>query len=156
MALLRWWQVVFETQDESKPGSPRSSPSAYVKSILARTASAACRSVSPSTNCNTSTSARRSGDQAGRPRDGNRSANSSSVNSGPSSSRTRIARFPFGNAARATRNAVERRFNRLKHFRGVATRYDKTATSYEAAVSLASILSQAAFSSLGSGGDRRQ
>ncbi|WP_189220170.1 IS5 family transposase [Streptomyces ruber] len=38
------------------------------------------------------------------------------------------------------RNIVERCFNRLKGFRGFATRYDKTATSYEAAVSLASFL----------------
>ena len=38
------------------------------------------------------------------------------------------------------RNIVERCFNRLKGFRGIATRYEKTATSYEAAVTLASIL----------------
>ncbi|MEE4547042.1 transposase, partial [Streptomyces sp. V4-01] len=38
------------------------------------------------------------------------------------------------------RNVVERCFNRLKGFRGIATRYDKTAASYEAAVSLASLL----------------
>ncbi|MEU1854428.1 IS5 family transposase [Streptomyces sp. NPDC019990] len=38
------------------------------------------------------------------------------------------------------RNTIERCFNRLKGFRGVATRYEKTATSYEAAVTLASIL----------------
>lgn len=38
------------------------------------------------------------------------------------------------------RNIVERCFNRLKGFRGIATRYDKTATSYEAAVTLASFL----------------
>ncbi|MBG7702322.1 transposase [Streptomyces sp. MC1] len=38
------------------------------------------------------------------------------------------------------RDNVERCFNRLKHFRGVATRYDKTVTSYEAAISLASFL----------------
>ncbi|MBO7936591.1 IS5 family transposase [Streptomyces sp. S9] len=38
------------------------------------------------------------------------------------------------------RNIVERCFNRLKGFRGIATRYDKTATSYEAAVNLASFL----------------
>nr|WP_107481959.1 IS5 family transposase [Streptomyces sp. JHA26] len=38
------------------------------------------------------------------------------------------------------RNLVERCFNRLKGFRGIATRYDKAATSYEAAVSLASLL----------------
>ncbi|MFE6946600.1 IS5 family transposase [Streptomyces chartreusis] len=38
------------------------------------------------------------------------------------------------------RNIVERCFNRLKSFRGIATRYEKTATSYQAAVSLASFL----------------
>ncbi|HZG05800.1 MAG TPA: IS5 family transposase [Streptomyces sp.] len=38
------------------------------------------------------------------------------------------------------RNVVERCFNRLKVFRGIATRYEKTATSYEAAVTLASFL----------------
>ncbi|MEU1299267.1 IS5 family transposase [Streptomyces shenzhenensis] len=38
------------------------------------------------------------------------------------------------------RNVVERRFNRLKGFRGIATRYEKTATSYEVAVTLASSL----------------
>ncbi|WP_371651142.1 IS5 family transposase [Streptomyces mirabilis] len=38
------------------------------------------------------------------------------------------------------RNTVERCFNQLKGFRGLATRYDKTATSYEAAVTLASFL----------------
>ncbi|WP_435811637.1 IS5 family transposase [Streptomyces decoyicus] len=38
------------------------------------------------------------------------------------------------------RNVVERCFNRLKGFRGIATRYDKTAASYEAAVSHASFL----------------
>ncbi|MEU3290432.1 IS5 family transposase [Streptomyces longwoodensis] len=38
------------------------------------------------------------------------------------------------------RNVVERCFTQLKGFRGIATRYDKTATSYEAALSLASLL----------------
>ncbi|MHC3454891.1 IS5 family transposase [Streptomyces prasinus] len=38
------------------------------------------------------------------------------------------------------RNLVERCFNQLKGFRGIATRYEKTATSYEAAVTLASFL----------------
>ncbi|MFE9610909.1 hypothetical protein [Streptomyces sp. NPDC006012] len=38
------------------------------------------------------------------------------------------------------RNTVERCFNALKHFRGIATGYDKTATSYEAAVCLTSFL----------------
>ncbi|WP_394816836.1 IS5 family transposase [Streptomyces lonegramiae] len=38
------------------------------------------------------------------------------------------------------RNVVERCFNRLKQWRGIATRYDKTADSYQAAVTLASLL----------------
>lgn len=38
------------------------------------------------------------------------------------------------------RNVVERCFNRLKQWRGIATRYDKTATSYQAAVTIASLL----------------
>ena len=90
--------------EASKPGSDRSRPSAYFQSSRARTASAACRSVRPSTNCSTSTSASRAGDHAGRPRAANNSANCSSVNSGPSASRARIARQPLGNAARATRD----------------------------------------------------
>ena len=36
------------------------------------------------------------------------------------------------------RNLVERFFNRIKHFRGVATRYDKLAENYLAGVQLAS------------------
>jgi transposase len=38
------------------------------------------------------------------------------------------------------RNVVERCFNRLKQWRGIATRHDKTAESYKAAVTLASLL----------------
>ncbi|MFE3627206.1 IS5 family transposase [Streptomyces goshikiensis] len=38
------------------------------------------------------------------------------------------------------RNVVERCFNRLKQWRGIASRYDKTAHSYQAAVTLASLL----------------
>lgn len=37
------------------------------------------------------------------------------------------------------RNLVERFFNKLKHFRGVATRYDKLAENYLAGVKLASV-----------------
>ena len=37
------------------------------------------------------------------------------------------------------RNLVERFFNKLKHFRGVATRYDKRADNYLAGVKLASL-----------------
>lgn len=36
------------------------------------------------------------------------------------------------------RNLIERFFNRLKHFRRVATRYDKTARNFLAAVMIAS------------------
>ncbi len=41
---------------------------------------------------------------------------------------------------RADQVRNERCFNRLKQWRGIATRYDKTAQSYKAAVTLASIL----------------
>lgn len=37
------------------------------------------------------------------------------------------------------RNVVERCFNRLKQFRAIATRYDKTRASYQAAVTIASL-----------------
>ena len=39
----------------------------------------------------------------------------------------------------AGRNVVERAFNRLKQWRGLATRYDKTARNYRAGVILAAI-----------------
>ncbi|MEU4776549.1 transposase [Micromonospora sp. NPDC023633] len=38
------------------------------------------------------------------------------------------------------RNVVERRFDRLEQCRSVATRYDKTATSYQATVTIAALL----------------
>lgn len=40
----------------------------------------------------------------------------------------------------ADRNKVERLFNRLKHYRRVATRYEKTARSYLAMVQVAAIM----------------
>lgn len=46
----------------------------------------------------------------------------------------------FDKQVYSRRNVVERCFNRLKQWRGIATRYDKTAQSYEAAVTLASLL----------------
>ncbi len=46
----------------------------------------------------------------------------------------------FDREAYRRRNMIEHCFNRLKGFRGIATRYEKTATSYEAAVTLASFL----------------
>ncbi|WP_405922620.1 hypothetical protein [Streptomyces sp. NBC_00035] len=41
------------------------------------------------------------------------------------------------------RNMVERCFNRLKQWRGIATHYAKTAESCQAAVTLASLLMRA-------------
>lgn len=38
------------------------------------------------------------------------------------------------------RNVVERAFNRLKQWRGIASRYDKTARNYRSAVVLAAIV----------------
>lgn len=46
----------------------------------------------------------------------------------------------FDRQAYKLRNVVERCFNRLKQWRGLATRYDKTRESYQAAVTIASIL----------------
>ncbi|WP_030248037.1 IS5 family transposase, partial [Streptomyces sp. NRRL S-350] len=46
----------------------------------------------------------------------------------------------FDRARYRLRNVVERCFNRLKQWRGLATRYDKTRESYQAAVTIASIL----------------
>ncbi len=40
----------------------------------------------------------------------------------------------------ADRNKIERLFNRLKHYRRVATRYEKTARNYLAFVQVASIV----------------
>jgi transposase len=46
----------------------------------------------------------------------------------------------FDKAVYKGRNVVERCFNRLKQWRGIATRYDKTAQSFQAAVTLATLL----------------
>ena len=50
----------------------------------------------------------------------------------------RVNRFPFDPDAYKLRNAVERAFCRLKDFRAIATRYDKLARNFLAAVALAS------------------
>ena len=47
---------------------------------------------------------------------------------------------PFDRAAYKRRNLVERAFCRSKDFRSVATRYDKLAATYAAAISLAAIV----------------
>ena len=54
----------------------------------------------------------------------------------PKSNRRRI--LAFSAFLYKDRNLVERFFNKLKHFRGVATRYDKLAENYLAGVKLAS------------------
>lgn len=56
----------------------------------------------------------------------------------PSLSR-RLVRRSVDRAIYRQRNLIERFFNKLKHFRRVATRFDKLARNYLAAVLLASI-----------------
>ena len=51
----------------------------------------------------------------------------------------RVNRHPFDAAAYRLRNAVERTFCRLKDFRRIATRYDKTKESYLGFVALRSV-----------------
>ncbi|WP_345022397.1 transposase, partial [Actinomadura keratinilytica] len=46
----------------------------------------------------------------------------------------------FGLRIYRRRNVVERCFDRLKQWRGIATRYCKTASSFQAAVTLAALL----------------
>lgn len=50
----------------------------------------------------------------------------------------------FDRAAYKQRNAIERCINKLKQWRGLATRYDKTATIYLAALHVAAIFSWSA------------
>ena len=50
---------------------------------------------------------------------------------------TRKRHHPFDRQAYKKRNLIERAFCRLKDFRRVATRYDKLAITYDAAVCLA-------------------
>lgn len=56
----------------------------------------------------------------------------------PSQSNVRVRRVVDREIYRQ-RNLVERCFNKLKHFRRIATRYDKLATNFLAAVALASM-----------------
>jgi transposase len=46
---------------------------------------------------------------------------------------------PFDREIYRTRNRIERLINRLKHFRRVATRYEKLAENYRAMLTLAAI-----------------
>ena len=52
----------------------------------------------------------------------------------------RMQRFAFSGWLYRQRNHVERFFNRIKQFRRVATRYDKTLRSYRAMILIACIL----------------
>lgn len=51
----------------------------------------------------------------------------------------RILQREYDEALYKERNIVERMFNKLKHFRRIATRYDKTAESFMAFLNLAAI-----------------
>ncbi len=53
---------------------------------------------------------------------------------------TRKRKHPFDRAAYRLRNVVERTFCRLKDWRRLATRYDKLAGNFLAAITLASIV----------------
>ena len=53
--------------------------------------------------------------------------------------RNRLLQIPVDPAIYALRNIIERCFNKLKNARRLATRYDKTALSYAAFVSICSI-----------------
>ena len=55
------------------------------------------------------------------------------------STRSRRAPIPHTTIVYKLRNRIERCFNKLKHFRAVATRYDKRDDNYLASVQLASI-----------------
>ena len=46
----------------------------------------------------------------------------------------------FDRVAYRERNRVERLINRLKHYRAIATRYDKLAAAYHATITIAAIL----------------
>lgn len=54
--------------------------------------------------------------------------------------RNRTEQRSFDRNLYADRNKVERLFNRLKHYRRVATRYEKTAGSFLAMVQVAAIM----------------
>jgi len=53
---------------------------------------------------------------------------------------TRKNHHSFDRAAYRQRNLIERMFSRLKDFRRIATRYDKLAQNFAAAVALAAIV----------------
>lgn len=56
------------------------------------------------------------------------------------SNRSRKILIPHDTAAYKTRNRIERCFNKLKHFRRIATRYDRRAAHFLAFIHLASAI----------------
>jgi len=54
------------------------------------------------------------------------------------STRSRKVQIPHDEIAYKLRNRIERFFNKLKHFRRIATRYDRRALHFLAAIQLAS------------------
>ncbi len=56
------------------------------------------------------------------------------------SKRTRICAIPLDATAYKLRNRIERFFNKLKHFRRIATRYDRRALYFLSAIYLASAM----------------
>jgi transposase len=53
--------------------------------------------------------------------------------------KNRTGSFSFSRWVYKQRNLVERYFNKLKHFRGIATRYDRNPLNFLAAIKLASV-----------------
>lgn len=56
------------------------------------------------------------------------------------STAARKAPIPFDHIAYRERNLIERMFGRLKDFRRIATRYDKLARNFIAAIAIATII----------------
>lgn len=53
--------------------------------------------------------------------------------------KNRTGSFPFSRWVYKQRNLVEQYFNKLKQFRGIATRYDRDPLNFLAAIKLASV-----------------
>jgi transposase len=53
--------------------------------------------------------------------------------------KNRTGRFSFSQWVYKQRNLIERYFNKLKQFRGIATRYDRDPLNFLAAIKLASV-----------------
>ena len=52
----------------------------------------------------------------------------------------RVNRYPFDQDKYKTRNVIERSIGRIKDFRAIATRYDKTARNFLAGICLAAAI----------------